>query len=59
MLGWATRWMIRRNVRRLGIIAWGKIKLQHDFEDTEKVTELDRYLTAYPELDLAAAAEAR
>ena len=42
-----------------GTIAWGKIKLQHDFEDTEKVAELDRYLAAHPELDLVATAEAR
>lgn len=42
-----------------GTIAWGKIKLQHDFEDTEKVTGLDKYLAAHPELDLAAATEAR
>jgi ketosteroid isomerase-like protein len=38
-----------------GTIAWGKIKLQHDFEDTERVSELDRYRAAHPEIDLAAA----
>lgn len=35
-----------------GIIAWGKIRLQQDFEDTEKVTALDRYIAAHPEFDL-------
>jgi len=42
-----------------GIIAWGKIKVQHDFEDTEQVTKLDAYLAAHPEQDLAGAAKAR
>lgn len=29
---------------------WGKIVLQEDFEDTEKVTSFDTYLAAHPEV---------
>ena len=30
-----------------GRVAWGKIKYQHVYEDTEKVAALDEYLTAH------------
>jgi ketosteroid isomerase-like protein len=31
---------------------WGKITLQEDFEDTEKVAAFDRYLEAHPEMEM-------
>jgi ketosteroid isomerase-like protein len=34
---------------------WGKIVYQEDFEDTEKVTQFDRYLDAHPGHERAAA----
>ena len=34
-----------------GKIAWGKIKFQHVYEDTEKVAAFDRYLQAHPEME--------
>jgi ketosteroid isomerase-like protein len=42
-----------------GRIVWGKIRLQEDFEDTEKVNDLDTYLESErPELAAFAAKEA-
>jgi ketosteroid isomerase-like protein len=38
-----------------GETRWGKIVLQEDFEDTEKVTEFDKYLAAHPEFEAAPA----
>ena len=32
-----------------GKIAWGKIKYQHVYEDTEKVAEFDKYLASHEE----------